>query len=66
MHRAYRIPTYDEGLISFRERIGMTQRQIAGHLGISRSSYQKYEYGLRKPRNCVRERLQTLMDKHPA
>ena len=45
----YKAITYREDVVAARERSKLTQQQIADRLGISRSSWQKYEYGKRTP-----------------
>lgn len=36
-------------LIDYRKAIGKTQREMAELLGVSKSMYEKYEYGIYKP-----------------
>jgi transcriptional regulator with XRE-family HTH domain len=57
---------YREDLTSLRDRSGLTQLQLAEMLNISRSSWQKYEYGQRKPRRGVQARIDALMEKYPS
>ena len=47
-------------LVSARLASGLTQSEVARVCGISRSSYQKYEYGERTPRKRVREQIDHL------
>ena len=48
-------------LVSARLASGLTQSEVADACGISRSSYQKYEYGERTPRKRVREQINSLL-----
>lgn len=58
----YKPIRYRDFATEARERSGMTQLQIAQALGISRSSWQKYEYGLRRPRSGkLREDMYKLL-----
>ena len=49
-------------LVSARLASGLTQSEVAVACGISRSSYQKYEYGERTPRKRVREQINRLLE----
>ena len=48
-------------LVSARLASGLTQGDVAASCGISRSSYQKYEYGERTPRKRIREQIDHLL-----
>lgn len=48
---------YRGWLVEARLSARMTQTQVADACGISRSAYQKYEYGQRTPRKSKREEL---------
>ena len=66
MARRYKQIRYREDLTALRVRMGKSQLEIAGMLGISRSSLQKYEYGDRKPRHNVQAKIDALMMQYPA
>ncbi len=48
---------YRDWLVEARLSARMTQTQVADACGISRSAYQKYEYGQRTPRKSKRQEL---------
>lgn len=52
-----RAMAYREWLYQARLDACMTQTQVAAACGVSRSSYQKYEYGTRTPRKETLEEL---------
>jgi transcriptional regulator with XRE-family HTH domain len=52
---------YRGWLVQARLSARMTQLEVADACGISRSAYQKYEYGQRTPRKCKREELQKVL-----
>jgi len=52
---------YRSWLVQARLSARMTQTQVADACGISRSAYQKYEYGQRTPRKSKREELQKIL-----
>ena len=54
--RAYRY-----WLADARQRSGMTQGEVAAACGISRSAYQKYEYGQRAPSCLVSRNLASVL-----
>lgn len=60
--RVYKPVAYRDDLTDWRMAAKMTQQQIAQKLGISRSTWQKYEYGKRKPSNEVSMRIRALME----
>jgi transcriptional regulator with XRE-family HTH domain len=66
MSNVYRPLTYREELTALRDRSGLTQLELAHELRISRSAWQKYEYGQRSPRRGVQSRITELMMKYPA
>ncbi len=55
---------YRGWLVQARLSARMTQTQVADACGISRSAYQKYEYGQRTPRRSKREELTKLLAVH--
>ena len=55
--RERRAMAYRGWLVQARLNARMTQTQVADACGISRSAYQKYEYGQRTPRKQKREEL---------
>ena len=52
---------YRGWLVQARLSARMTQTEVADACGISRSAYQKYEYGQRTPRRSKREELQKVL-----
>jgi ribosome-binding protein aMBF1 (putative translation factor) len=52
---------YRGWLVQARLSARMTQLEVADACGISRSAYQKYEYGQRTPRKSKREELQKVL-----
>lgn len=59
--RKYKPVNYRENLTEFRDRSGLSQKQIAELLHISKSSWKKYEYGQRTPRKGLRKNIEALM-----
>lgn len=59
--REQRALAYRDWLVNARLLARMTQSQVAQACGISRSTYQKYEYGQRTPKRSKRERLGKLL-----
>lgn len=57
----YKPIKYREDVIAARERAGLTQVQAAEALGISESSWQKYELGERTPSRAHRWAIQRLL-----
>ncbi len=57
---------YRGWLVQARLTARMTQTQVADACGISRSAYQKYEYGQRTPRKSKREELSKVLALHVA
>jgi DNA-binding XRE family transcriptional regulator len=57
---------YRGWLVQARLSARMTQTEVADACGISRSAYQKYEYGQRTPRKSKREELQKVLALHLA
>ncbi len=55
---------YRGWLVQARLSARMTQTQVADACGISKSAYQKYEYGQRTPRKSKREELQKVLALH--
>lgn len=55
---------YRGWLVQARLTARMTQTQVADACGISRSAYQKYEYGQRTPRKSKREELSKVLALH--
>lgn len=55
--RQRRAMAYRGWLVQARLTARLTQTQVADACGISRSAYQKYEYGQRTPRKGKREEL---------
>lgn len=55
---------YRGWLVQARLSARMTQTEVADACGISRSAYQKYEYGQRTPRKSKREELQKVLALH--
>jgi transcriptional regulator with XRE-family HTH domain len=66
MPHVYRPLTYREELTVLRDRSKMSQIELATEIGVSRSSWQSYEYGTRTPRRGVQTRINELMMKYPA
>jgi DNA-binding transcriptional regulator YiaG len=60
--------TYAEHIKAARETLGMTQAQLAAALGISQSTLEKWESGIRRPRPisrwAVEARLAELKTMH--
>ena len=59
--KEYKVIRYRDFLTEARERSGMSQGMIAKALGISRSCWQKYEYGDRRPGMTIRVAVQQLL-----
>jgi transcriptional regulator with XRE-family HTH domain len=57
----YKPLAYRDFLTLARERSGLSQQQIADALHISRSAWQKYEYGHRRPKQEHREAISQLL-----
>ncbi len=57
----YKPIAYRDFLTEARIHAKKTQEEIADALGISRSSWQKYEYGQRKPRRKYRYAIKQLL-----
>ncbi len=55
---------YRGWLVQARLLARMTQLEVADACGISRSAYQKYEYGQRTPRKSKREELKKVLALH--
>ena len=47
-------------LSNYRKKIGKTQREMAEMLGVSKSMYEKYEYGIAKPSIKVLKKFKEL------
>ena len=47
-------------LVNYRKEIGKTQREMAELLGVSKSMYEKYEYGIYKPSIKVMKRFKEI------
>jgi putative transcriptional regulator len=45
---------------AFRQRLGLTQTQMAERLGVHLRTYQQWEYGRRKPRRPTLKLLEIL------
>jgi DNA-binding XRE family transcriptional regulator len=59
--RQRRAMAYRSWLVQARLLARLTQTEVADACGISRSAYQKYEYGQRTPRKSKREELGRLL-----
>jgi transcriptional regulator with XRE-family HTH domain len=57
----YKPLAYRDFLTLARERSRLSQQQIADALHISRSAWQKYEYGVRRPKREHREAILQLL-----
>ncbi len=64
--QAQKAMAYRDWLVQARLNARMTQKQVAAACGISRSCYQKYEYGMRTPKKQkLDELLQVLSIQAP-
>ena len=54
--------TFAEHIRTARESLGMTQAQLAAALGISQSTLEKWESGIRRPRPISRWAVEARLD----
>ncbi len=59
-------PMFRAQMIRLRDRIGVTQIEMARLLGIERTEVQNYEYGKKYPSKTTQARIDELMMKYPA
>ena len=51
-----------DNLVYYRNRLGITQQQIADYLCLNRTTYTKYETGITEPNNKNKKKMADLFD----